>query len=99
LTVVHFWDGPPPAPASARTTADGLGLPSSPAIHTLVATSASRSTPCSMPSPVSIHTRSSVARLPVADFAYGQPPSPPALASTELTPHRSAAIVLASAWP
>ena len=67
---------PGPAPA---TTRDGDGRPSCPAIHALVATSASRSTPCAMPSPSSIQTRSSVARLPVADSAYGQPPSPPAL--------------------
>ena len=40
-----------------------------PASQVLVATTASRSTPCSMPSPVSIQTRSSVARLPVALFA------------------------------
>ena len=45
------------------------------AIHTLVSTSAPRSTPVSMPRPSSIQTRSSVARLPVALSAYGQPPS------------------------
>jgi len=56
-------------PASARTTRDGDGRPSCSAIHPLVATSASRSTPCSTPSPSSIQTRSSVARLPVADSA------------------------------
>ena len=55
--------------ASARTTAEGLGRPRCPAIHALVSTSAARSTPCSMPRPVSIQTRSSVARLPVALLA------------------------------
>ena len=58
-----------------------------------------RSTPCWMPRPVSIQTRSSVARLPVALLAYGQPPRPPALASNVVMPARSAARVLASAWP
>src|SRR6186713_1731072 len=73
-----------PAPRThdrAVTTLDGLGRPNWPAIHALVATSLSRSTPVSMPSPLSIQTRSSVARLPVALSAYGQPPRPPALAS------------------
>lgn len=40
-----------------------------------------------------------MARLPVALLAYGQPPRPPAEASTVVTPLRSAARVLASAWP
>ena len=40
-----------------------------------------------------------MARLPVALFAYGQPPRPPAEASTVVTPCWSAARVLESAWP
>lgn len=40
-----------------------------------------------------------MARLPVALFAYGQPPRPPADASTVVTPCHSAARVLESAWP
>src|SRR5690606_2459980 len=75
----------------ALTTRDGLGRPGSSAIHTLVSSNLSTSTPCSIPSPSSIQTRSSVARLPVADFAYGQPPRPPAEESTVDTPWRSAA--------
>lgn len=108
-----FWWGDrelPPAPAgeragaaaqadSARTTFDGLGRPSFAAIHRLVSTSVGRSMPVWMPRPCSIHTRSSVARLPVAFFAYGQPPSPPAEASTVVIPACKAANVLASAWP
>lgn len=53
----------------ARTTALAGSLPSWPDIHTLVSTNESRSTPCAMPSPSSIQTRSSVARLPVALLA------------------------------
>src|SRR5690606_42045939 len=75
----------------ALTTRDGLGRPSFSAIHTLVSSILSTSTPCSSPSPSSIQTRSSVARLQVADFAYGQPPRPPAEESTVDTPWRSAA--------
>src|SRR5690625_4463378 len=86
-------------PPNAATTRDGLGRPSCSAIHTLVVTSSSRSTPVSTPRPSSIHTRSSVARLPVADSAYGQPPRPPAEASTVATPACNAASVFASAWP
>src|SRR5262245_33770366 len=85
--------------ASACTTRDGLGRPSCSAIQTLMPTSASRSTPCSMPRPVSSHTRSSEARLPVALSAYGQPPSPPAAASKGVNPARIAASTLVSAWP
>ena len=72
--------------ARAVTVREGLGRPSCPAIQALVRTSASRSTPVSMPRPCSCQTRSSVARLPVALPAYGQPPRPPALASTVVTP-------------
>src|SRR5699024_8571526 len=86
-------------PPSARTGADGLGRPRTPAIHVLVRTSASRSTPCSMPSPVNIQTRSSVARLPVALRAYGQPPNPPAEASNVVMPCRRPARAFDRACP
>ena len=76
---------------SQVTTREGLGRPSTPAIQRLVSTSAPRSTPVSMPRPCSIQTRSSVARLPVALSAYGQPPRPPALASKVVMPCCSAA--------
>src|SRR5204862_4918753 len=78
----------------ARRVRDGLGRPRASAIQALVAVSRPRSTPVSMPRPCSIHTRSSVARLPVALLAYGQPPRPPAEASTVVTPCWSAAKVL-----
>src|SRR5215211_1377772 len=84
---------------NAATTREGDGLPNSAASHRLVSTRAGKSTPVSMPRPSSIQTRSSVARLPVADSAYGQPPSPPAEESTVDTPQRRAASVLVSAWP
>src|SRR5688500_11618286 len=90
---------PSQPPARARTTADGLGRPSRPAIQTLVAATSSRSTPVSIPRPDSIQTRSSVARLPVALLAYGQPPSPPALASYVVMPACSPAYAFARAWP
>ena len=92
LWVTAWWE-------RARTVREGLGRPSWPAIHTLVAVRRPRSTPVSMPRPCSIQTRSSVARLPVALLAYGQPPRPPAEASTVVTPCWSAARVLARAWP
>ena len=50
----------------ARAAAEGLGRPRCPAIQALVAATAARSTPWAMPRPSSIHSRSSVARLPVA---------------------------------
>ena len=40
-----------------------------------------------------------MARFPVALWAYGQPPRPPADASTVVTPRRSATSVFASACP
>ncbi|TNC23438.1 hypothetical protein FG385_22150 [Amycolatopsis alkalitolerans] len=85
--------------ASAVTTREALGFPSFSAIHTLVSTNAGRSAPCWMPRPSRSQTRSSVARLPVAEPANGQPPRPPADESTVDTPQCSAARVFASAWP
>ena len=60
---------PPQPPVRALTTRDGEGRPRWPAIHAEVSTSASRSMPVSTPAPSRSQTRSSVARLPVADFA------------------------------
>ena len=51
---------------SAVTTREGEGRPNCAAIHVDVATSDSRSMPVSTPAPSSAHTRSSVAKLPVA---------------------------------
>src|SRR5262249_30925745 len=51
------------------------------ASHSAVAISPSISTPVSMPSPSNRYRRSSVAMLPVARGANGQPPSPPIDAS------------------
>ncbi len=62
MGIIPWWE-------RALTVRDGLGRPSRSAIHTLVAVRRARSTPVSMPRPWSIHTRSSVARLPVADLA------------------------------
>ncbi len=45
-----------------------------------------RSMPVSMPMSCSMCTTSSVATLPVAPGAYGQPPRPPTLASNSVTP-------------
>ena len=50
-----------------------------------------------MPMSCSMCTTSSVATLPVAPGAYGQPPSPPTLASNSVTPSSSAVRMLASA--
>src|SRR4051812_5041070 len=66
--------------------------------------SASRSTPVSTPWCWSRYTRSSVATLPVARGAYGQPPSPPTDASSTRAPPSSAASafaypVLRVLWP
>jgi hydroxymethylglutaryl-CoA lyase len=58
-------DGTPPL-SSAAATRDAGGFPILSAIQPVVATSASWSTPVSMPRPSSCHTRSSVARFPVA---------------------------------
>ena len=51
------------------------------------------------PIPWSINTTSSVATLPVAPLAKGQPPSPDTDESTVDTPYSSAVRMLANAWP
>ena len=44
-----------------------------------------------------MYSRSSVARLPLAPFAYGHPPSPPTALSTTRTPARAATMAAAAA--
>ena len=61
--------------------------------------SASRSMPVSKPIASSMKTRSSVATLPLAPGACGQPPSPPSEASKERMPVSSAATTLARPRP
>src|SRR5215210_3231318 len=84
---------------NAATTREGDGLPNSAASHRLVSARAGKSTPVSMPRPSSIQTRSSVAKLPVADLAYGQPPSPPADESNSVIPASSPTRTFANACP
>jgi hypothetical protein len=55
--------------------------------------------PVSMPIACSMATTSSVARLPDAPGAYGQPPRPPTAASMVSMPSDSPATQLASAAP
>ena len=57
------------------------------------------STPDSMPILLSMYTKSSVARLPVAPFEYGHPPSPATELSTTATPRSIAASTFTSAVP
>ena len=59
----------------------------------------SSETPCSKPSRSRRYTRSSVARLPAAPGAYGQPPVPPLAASKQRMPASSPATTLARAVP
>ena len=49
--------------------------------------------------PCSIYTTSSLATLPLAPRAYGQPPVPATAASTTARPSSRQARMLASAWP
>ena len=56
-------------------------LPSTPEMNAAASTTPSSETPVSMPRPSSRNSTSSVATLPVAPFAYGQPPRPATLAS------------------
>src|SRR5262249_4960996 len=77
----------------------GRARPSRGAIAREAAATLSRSTPVSIPMPCSMYRRSSVARLPLAPGAYGQPPSPPAELSTMKMPVCRAATTLASAVP
>jgi len=59
----------------------------------------SRSMPVSTPMPCSMYTRSSVARLPAAPGAYGQPPRPATDASRSRTPSSKPTRAFARAVP
>src|SRR5438128_7656542 len=85
--------------AIARPALEDGSLFRTPQIHCPISTSRSRSTPVLMPRPCSMYTTSSVATLPEAPAAYGQPPSPATEASNVATPISSAAQRSASAWP
>src|SRR5688572_6404277 len=61
---------------SALLTLEEGSRPSTPQIHCPMPTSLPRSTPVSTPRPCSMYTTSSVATLPEAPLAYGQPPRP-----------------------
>src|SRR5690554_4552507 len=80
---------------SALATREGNCLPKILSNHLLVAIACVRSTPCSMPDRSSRLIKSSVEILPVALGANGQPPSPPILASSVVTPDHTAAQALA----
>src|SRR5690606_16998786 len=64
-----------------------------------VAARAGRSMPVAIPIPCNIYTTSSLATLPLAPCAYGQPPVPATAESTTRTPSSRQAAILASAWP
>src|SRR4051812_42245961 len=83
----------------ARRTPDGSVRPSSFSAISAVTISRSRSIPVSKPMSCSMWTTSSVATLPEAPGAYGQPPIPPTLASNSLTPNSSAVRMFASPVP
>src|SRR6187397_1243099 len=76
---------------SARATRDSVGRPSTPQMKSPAAISFAMSTPVSIPRPSSMYSTSSLATLPVAPFAYGQPPSPATELSNVATPTCSAA--------
>src|SRR3546814_9232713 len=75
-------DSPPSLPVMARPTLLPLSRPSSADSQCPVAASAARSTPVCMPMPCSMYSTSSLATLPLAPLAYGQPPVPATAAST-----------------
>src|SRR5438552_3878073 len=85
--------------ARARAARPGSSRPSCAASHPVAAVRARTSTPVSTPIPSSIQTRSSVARLPPAPFANGEPPIPPMLASTTTTPSSIATSTFARPCP
>src|SRR5262245_60346050 len=78
---------------------DGSSWPTNVAAVRDASVSLSRSMPVLTPMPCSIDTTSSVARLPDAPGAYGQPPSPPAAESIVVIPSVNAITQLASAVP
>ena len=83
----------------ARATREAVWRPKASLMNTPASTRRSRSMPVSIPMPCSMYTTSSVATLPVAPLAYGQPPRPAMDVSNCQTPNARLARVLASAWP
>src|SRR6185369_11008939 len=75
------------------------GRPSASAMNRAATRRASRDTPCWRPIASRRYTRSSVARLPAAPGAYGQPPVPPVEASKARIPADIAAATFARAVP
>src|SRR5690606_7620450 len=84
---------------SAWATLLPLVRPSSAASQRPVSTRRSRSMPVSMPRPWSMYATSSLATLPLAPVAYGQPPVPDTEESTTATPSSRQASRFASACP
>src|SRR5271166_2310330 len=83
----------------ARSTWEGRVRPTMPSASAAAAIIASRSIPVATPMSSTMWTSSSVAMLPVAPGAYGQPPRPPTEASKSDTPSSRAARTLASPVP
>src|SRR6202012_1454789 len=83
----------------ARSRALGKSWPTTDFATPAAVMAAGRSMSTSMSLSRSRYTRSSVAILPVAPGANGQPPSPPAEASNRVTPDSTAAYALASPAP
>jgi len=77
---------------SARPALEAVSFPSALVISCAASRSLVMSTPVSMPSPCIMYTTSSVATLPVAPLAYGQPPG-----SDQCDAHRAWRIVHQSA--
>src|SRR5581483_573207 len=83
----------------ARSTWEGSTRPTMRSASAAASIIASRSTPVDTPMSSTMWTSSSVAMLPVAPGAYGQPPSPPTDASKSATPSSRAASTLARPVP
>src|SRR5499427_1341182 len=83
----------------ARSTWDGSSRPTMRSAAAAASIIAARSTPVPTPMSSTMYTSSSVAMLPLAPGAYGQPPSPPTDASKSSTPSSSAARTFASPVP
>src|SRR5712692_5962660 len=93
----HGTDHPAAHPAAERdrgpaaATRLGTSCPTAPATIDEAASSRSRSTPVATPRSSRRWTKSSVARLPPAPAANGEPPSPPIDVSNRVTPADTAA--------
>ena len=86
-------------PKRAAATRLGTAWPTSAASSGPRARRASRSMPVVQPEPARAWTRSSVARLPPAAGANGEPPSPPRAVSKRATPRSRAVHAFRSAVP